>query len=36
MAGLSKEQGLEFDVKGRNDLRYWDKIREFASRFAEL
>jgi len=35
MLGLSKEQGLELDMKGRNDLRDWDRIRDFAHRFAE-
>ena len=35
MAGLSKDLGLEFDMKGRNDLRDWDKIRDFAHRFVE-
>ncbi len=36
MMGLSKEQGLELDMKGRNDLRDWDKIRDFANKFMEL
>jgi len=36
MAGLSKDLGLEFDMKGRNDLRDWDKIRDFAHRFADI
>ena len=35
MLGLSKEQGMELDMKGRNDLRDWDRIRDFAHRFAE-
>ena len=35
MLGLSEEQGLELDMKGRNDLRDWDRIRDFAYRFAE-
>ena len=35
MLGLSKEKGLELDMKGRNDLRDWDDIRNFAHRFAE-
>ena len=35
MLGLSNEQGLELDMKGRNDLRDWDRIRDFAYRFAE-
>ena len=35
MLGLSKEKGMEFDADGRNDLRYWDRIREFARSFAE-
>lgn len=34
--GLSKEQELELDMKGRNDLRDWDKINEFANKFTEL
>jgi menaquinone-dependent protoporphyrinogen IX oxidase len=33
--GLSKKHGMEFDEKGRNDLRDWKKIRDFAHRFAE-
>jgi hypothetical protein len=35
MTGLSKDKGLEFDMEGRKDLRDWDRIREFALRFAE-
>jgi len=35
MLGLSKERGMELDMKGRNDLRDWDRIRDFAQRFAE-
>ena len=35
MVGLSNDLGLEFDMRGRNDLRDWDRIREFAHRFAE-
>jgi menaquinone-dependent protoporphyrinogen oxidase len=35
MVGLSEEKGLELDMKGRNDLRDWDRIRDFAHRFAE-
>ena len=35
LMGLSKEHGTEFDAKGRNDLRDWEKIRDFAHRFAE-
>ena len=35
MLGLSEEQGLELDMKGRNDLRDWDRVRESARRFAE-
>ena len=35
MIGLSKELGLELDMKGRNDLRDWDRIKNFAHRFAE-
>jgi menaquinone-dependent protoporphyrinogen IX oxidase len=35
MLGLSKDLGLELDMKGRNDLRDWDRIREFAHRFAD-
>jgi len=34
MLGLSKEHGMELDMKGRNDLRDWDRIRDFAHRFA--
>jgi menaquinone-dependent protoporphyrinogen oxidase len=34
--GLSNEHGMELDMKGRNDLRDWDQIREFAQRFSEL
>jgi len=36
MLGLSKDQGMELDVKGRNDFRDWDRVREFARRFNEL
>jgi menaquinone-dependent protoporphyrinogen oxidase len=36
LIGLSKEQGLELDMKGRNDLRDWDKINEYANKFIEL
>ena len=36
MVGLSKDLGLEFDMKGRNDLRDWNRIRDFAHRFATL
>ena len=35
MLGLSKEHGMEIDMKGRNDLRDWGRIRDFAYRFAE-
>jgi len=35
MLGLSKDQGMELDAKGRNDLRDWDRIRDFAHGFAE-
>jgi len=35
MLGLSAELGLELDTRGRNDLRDWDRIRDFAHRFAE-
>lgn len=35
MLGLSKDKGLELDMKGRNDLRDWDRIRDFAKGFAE-
>ena len=35
MAGLSKDEGLELDMKGRNDLRDWGRIMDFAHRFAE-
>ncbi len=35
LMGLSKEQGMEFDAKGRNDFRDWEKIRGFAHRFSE-
>jgi menaquinone-dependent protoporphyrinogen oxidase len=34
MREWSKEQGMEFDAKGRNDFRDWDKIRDFARKFA--
>ena len=36
MMGLSKEKGLDLDMKGRNDLRDWDKINEFGNKFTEL
>ena len=35
MVGLSGELRLELDMKGRNDLRDLDRIRDFAHRFAE-
>jgi len=35
MLGLSKDKGMEFDTEGRNDLRDWDKIQDFAHKFAE-
>jgi menaquinone-dependent protoporphyrinogen oxidase len=35
MIGLSKELGLELDMKGRNDLRDWDRIQDFAHSFSE-
>ena len=35
MVGLSNDLGLELDMKGRNDLRDWDRIRDFVHRFAE-
>jgi menaquinone-dependent protoporphyrinogen IX oxidase len=35
MLGLSKEHGMEIDMKGRNDLRDWDRVKEFAHMFAE-
>ncbi len=36
MLGLSKDHGMEFDAEGRNDLRDWDRIRDFAHRFAVI
>jgi len=35
IVGLSEELGLELDMRGRNDLRDWDRIRDFAHRFVE-
>lgn len=35
MLVLSNEHGMEIDMKGRNDLRNWDSVRDFAHRFAE-
>ena len=35
MLGLSKDKGLEFDADGRNDLRDWERVKDFAHRFAE-
>jgi menaquinone-dependent protoporphyrinogen oxidase len=35
MLGLSNEHGMELDMKGRNDLRDWDSVKEFAFRFAK-
>ena len=35
IAGLSGEGGLEFDARGRKNRRDWDRIRDFAHRFAE-
>jgi len=34
--GISNETGIEFNFEGRNDLRDWDKIRNFAEKFAML
>ena len=34
MVGLSGELGLELDMEGRNDLRDWDGMRDFAHRRA--
>ncbi|GAH14236.1 unnamed protein product, partial [marine sediment metagenome] len=33
---LMKKTGLEFDMKGFNDFRDWERIREFAEKFAEI
>jgi len=35
MVGLSEELGMELDMRGRNDLRDWDSVREFPHRFAD-
>jgi menaquinone-dependent protoporphyrinogen oxidase len=35
MLGLSKDKGLEFVPDGRNDLRDWGRVREFARSFVE-
>jgi menaquinone-dependent protoporphyrinogen oxidase len=36
MSRDSEKTGIKLDMDGRNDLRDWEKIREFARRFAEL
>ena len=36
MSKESEKTGIELDMDGRNDLRDWEKIREFARRFAKL
>jgi menaquinone-dependent protoporphyrinogen IX oxidase len=36
MSKESEKTGIELDMDGRNDLRDWERIREFARRFAEL
>lgn len=33
---LSRESGIEFDLKGCNDFRDWDRIRNFALKFAGM
>lgn len=33
---LSKRTGIEFDMKGYNDFRDWDRIHKFSIRFAEM
>lgn len=33
---ITKKHGIEFDLKGLNDFRDWDQIRDFAISFAEL
>ena len=34
--GTQEEQGFELDENGKNDLRDWDQIQEFAGKFAAL
>jgi menaquinone-dependent protoporphyrinogen oxidase len=36
MSKDSEKTGIKLDMDGRNDLRDWERIREFARRFAEL
>jgi hypothetical protein len=36
MQGLAKDKGMELKVEGRNDPRDWNRIREFAHRFAKI
>jgi len=33
---LSKRTGIEFDMKGYNDFRDWDRIHNFSTKFAEM
>ena len=33
---LSKRTGIEFDMKGYNDFRDWDRIHNFSIKFAEM
>ncbi len=34
--GISKDFGIEIDLKGLNDFRDWDQIKNFASNFVDL
>jgi len=33
IAGLNNDLNLNLDLNGRNDLRDWEKIREFTNKF---
>ena len=36
ITGLNKDLNLNLDMNGRNDLRDWEKIREFTNKFIEI
>ena len=36
LKSMSRETGLEFDLKGYNDFRDWDRIQEFTLKFAGM
>lgn len=36
ITGLNNDMNLKLDQNGRNDLRDWDKIREFTYKFTKI